>query len=232
MSLSPRSSLLALAGAAVLSMSAPAQAAIYTGTFDPAFGGNFSGLGWRGEVRIDVPQACLDLGNANSTNDVECQSISLQLARLELYDVPAESQTPDVMNVLNAFSLFGIEVAGGTVVGINASMFIGQWVAPAGTLVAPVVPWYDSYRYGLDLFGDEATLAAYSTSVGTNSSTGNTEDLLPGNCPWDGDYAICTSATNAKITFTRLPNQVPEPGSLLLAGAALAAAAATRRRRR
>ena len=227
MSPSLRSPLLALAGAAALSLSAPAQAAIYTGTFDPAFGGNFSGLGWRGGVTFEVADACVALGTANSFDNAECQSaVTVLSAIVELYEDPADTQTPDVLNLSSLFSIFGVDLVAGEVVSVDGSMFIGNWVAPAGSLVAPVVTGYANYRYGLEMGNGEAILRAYSTNVSNNV------DQLFGNCPWDGDYAICNSATNPKVTFTRVPTQVPEPGSLLLAGAALAAAAAVRRRRR
>jgi len=37
----------------------PAQAAIYAGAWDPSFGDAFPDLGWRGEARFYVPDACL-----------------------------------------------------------------------------------------------------------------------------------------------------------------------------
>jgi len=49
----------ALMFAAGLAFSAPSQAIIIVGAWDPAFGSAFPELGWRGEAKFFVPDACL-----------------------------------------------------------------------------------------------------------------------------------------------------------------------------
>lgn len=49
----------ALLVAAGLACSAPSQAIIVIGAWDPAFGSAFPELGWRGEAKFFVPDACL-----------------------------------------------------------------------------------------------------------------------------------------------------------------------------
>ena len=49
----------ALMFAAGLAFSAPSQAIIVVGAWDPAFGSAFPELGWRGEAKFFVPDACL-----------------------------------------------------------------------------------------------------------------------------------------------------------------------------
>lgn len=49
----------ALLVAAGLACAAPAQAAVFQGSWDPSFGSAFPDLGWRGEADFFVPDACL-----------------------------------------------------------------------------------------------------------------------------------------------------------------------------
>ena len=49
----------ALMFAVGLAFSAPSQAVIVVGAWDPAFGSAFPELGWRGEAKFFVPDACL-----------------------------------------------------------------------------------------------------------------------------------------------------------------------------
>jgi hypothetical protein len=49
----------ALIVAAGLACVAPSQAVVYQGAWDPAFGSAFPELGWRGEAKFFLPDACL-----------------------------------------------------------------------------------------------------------------------------------------------------------------------------
>ena len=55
-----RNVLLSAAFCAAAAMSGgAAQAAIYTGNWDPAYGASFEGLGWKGTASFFIPDACL-----------------------------------------------------------------------------------------------------------------------------------------------------------------------------
>ena len=62
-------SALLLGVAATFGGTGSAQAAIYTGNWDPAYGGIFPGLGWSATAHFDVPGSCLALGNTNNIPD-------------------------------------------------------------------------------------------------------------------------------------------------------------------
>lgn len=72
----------ALAGA--LSLCSTAQAAVYVGTWDPAFGADFPDLGWRGSAMVYVPSTCLPAGTVVINNTVCLGQALVQSAQVEL----------------------------------------------------------------------------------------------------------------------------------------------------
>jgi hypothetical protein len=74
-----------LAAAAALSIAVPAQAAIFQGDWDPAFGSDFPDLGWRGEVDVFIPNACLGLDGWVSF--LQCDGMKILEAEVEFYNL-------------------------------------------------------------------------------------------------------------------------------------------------
>ncbi len=240
---SPRRLLAALGCSLALGAAAPAQAGIIVGTYDPAFGNGFTGLGWMGQVRLDVPDTCLALSAATLTS-AECQGTRILGGYVKLYDLsdPSKYDLLDFMSSTLRLGLMDIRISDGSFAGLytnlefNAqgtwqSTFSEHWASPAGTLGGQVDPRYANYRYGLFFDGDQAFLRASAISIDFSQAAPVDPSF---GCPWDGDYAICSSATAPSVVFTRLeepPTDVPEPAGLLLLGSALAAAGWVRRRR-
>ena len=68
----------------------PAQAAVYTGVWDPAFGAPFTNLGWRGSAQFEVPSGCEPAGTADISNAADCGGLAVVTqATVELYDIRA-----------------------------------------------------------------------------------------------------------------------------------------------
>lgn len=81
----------AAAGAiAALMLAGTAQAAVYTGAWDPAFGDDFPDLGWRGEASFYIPDACLALDglvfNFNSCSGNQMQILEAEVEFYKLSD--------------------------------------------------------------------------------------------------------------------------------------------------
>ena len=222
----------ALLGAALcvatgLGSIAPAQAAVYSGRWDPAFGGIFPDLGWKGSATFIVPDACLGQSglfpNDNLLNPV-CGGNAMQVldATLEFYN---HTTDPLGLNILQTFSLGSeplvnsmtlLTVAGVTnLIGVDTGFF-----APAlGTIS---IAGNGAFDFHLILSGDQAQLA-YTRPIGTGPSCAFTIPGIytpnPANCGF--------SQNSAHTTFTR----VPEPGTAALVLAAMAVLVGIRRQR-
>lgn len=74
------------AGAMVAGMST-AQAVVYRGSWDPAYGTALPNLGWRGEALFDIPSACLAQGDGLYFNSGICSPETIQSGKVEFYNV-------------------------------------------------------------------------------------------------------------------------------------------------
>ncbi len=69
---------------------APAHAIYYVGDWDPAFGSDFPELGWRGQAKFFVPDACLAIDgwvfNGNACSGLGMQLVSAEVEFYKLSD--------------------------------------------------------------------------------------------------------------------------------------------------
>ena len=108
-------SVVLLGGAATLGSIGSAQAAIYTGNWDPAYGGIFPELGWKASAIFDVPDACAAIGTGSNI------PTSAAPAPASTSSAPRSSSTtsPIPGTILASFNLnpnvnvTGIDIAGG-----------------------------------------------------------------------------------------------------------------------
>jgi len=76
-----------------------AQAAVYTGIWDPPFGAPFDGLGWRGSATFEVPDFCIPEGTADVSNGA-CEGLAaVTAARVELYAVNPDGPEPTLTTI-------------------------------------------------------------------------------------------------------------------------------------
>lgn len=190
--------------AAALTPVRQADAAMFVGTFDPAFGLAFPDLGFRGNVTFDVPESCL-AQNGFCTDS----PLSMISAAVTLYDLNNLDNSRQVG--FGFFSpLTNVYIQGGTLFGVNSP------------IIGPEFTFTDGFIYTgavflqFELLSGEAGLGTPSAFIYA--------------CPTDNNQCSSNQAIRsnpARLSFV----SVPEPGSTALLLLALALAAAARRRR-
>jgi len=201
-----------------------AQAALWTGAWDPRYGTPFDAnfdsdvLGWRGIATFEIPDACITVGTVNSLN---CGGMSLVNAEVEFYNFDTDV-TFETFNYLPSdLSSFSATFATGGVLTSLVSDFFA--------LRSPVSDFSVINLYSFSLQFVEAGVRMYHTKdydvfgfpIGPYSpSKCDSNPLLritqPWVCGYSGTYSDNTSAPAIVVTYSK----VPEPGSIALLFAA------------
>ncbi len=207
-------SVLLLGAAAMLGTAGSARAALYTGTWDPQYGGIFPELGWEASALFDVPDACLALGNGtNIPISGPCAGFDVLSAQVSFWNV-ADMSTILESNALDPNVIVnGINLTDGALTGIDTGFFnafvSGLPIAGGG-----------SFGFSLILFGGTQAQLIFA----------NPPETSPGCAMFPVPGASCgASANNAVGVFAPIPE--PETYALLLAGLGAIGLVARRRRR-
>ncbi len=190
-----------------------AQAAVYTGVWDPAYGAPFTNLGWRGSAHYTVPNSCEPTGTADVDNATACAGAAVVTsAEVEFYDVTAGGQPTLATLVFDPLSLVI-----GTLRYLDGEL--AQLVTSASNVVNPAV--------NLSAFGVASTAGFFLQFALDGPHLGWID------CGPESDG--CQRGSNDSVNFaprfaiSRVTTAVPEPGSLWLSGLALLALCRLRR---
>jgi len=183
-----------------LAASSPAQAAVYSGNWDPAYGGIFANLGWQASATFDVPSACL--GQADGLYDTKglCAGFSVLSAQLSFYDTTAPATILESFSLNTSVFVNGLDIVGGQLVGINTGYFGA--VVPSGASMP--LAGNGNYGFSLILYDDTAAQLVYT------KPTTASPFCVPG--------AQCGFSANAAVGTITPAVPEPENYALMLAG--------------
>ena len=196
----------ALAGTALLGAAGSAQAAVYTGVWDPAYGAAFPGMGWTASGVFNVPDACV------ADPDAASCGFSITSMKLNFYDTDAPDVPVESIALNTNVHIDSLVFSGSTFVGINTSYFA------AVTPTSAVAGGGDA-SFSLILYNGTQAQLLYVDPSSESQFCGVPGVSHPG-CGF--------SATSAVGTITAA---VPEPGTYALMAGGLGVLAWVARRR-
>jgi hypothetical protein len=205
-----------LGAAATFGVTGPSQAAIYTGNWDPAYGGIFPELGWSASAVFNVPDACLAGGDGNNIPiSGNCAGFDVLSAEVSFYDIADPNTILDSYDLNPNVIVNGINIAGGQLSGIDTGFF--NYFVPDESIAGG-----GTYSFSLLLYGGNLAQLIYA----------NPQQTSPGCAFLPVQGATCGISANPAVgTFT---TAIPEPETyvLMLAGLSAVGFAARRRRQR
>ena len=220
-----------IAAAALLGAASPAQAVVYVGNWDPAFGPIFPNLGFKGTATFSLPAACDGLTGTFLNSAAGCGGGNIQIlsASVSFYNLAAPATTLQVLNFTSP----------GAVTSVSLSTPPSNFFVPGSTLLTGVTSNFstgvlgtiaeskfgsNSYRFYLGFNGNTTAFAYRSDDFGSL-------DCSPTK-PNDTTCGFSTATPEVKFTLQTAPIPEPETYALMLAGLAAVGFAARRRQRR
>ena len=184
--------------AAGLALPAPSGAAIYTGKWDPAFGPDFPDLGWKGEARFFVPDACLSHSGLVFNAD-NCSNSSMRLlsGRVDFYKVSdptnAAFQESIFFNTPSPFVSW-VQIDDGMLSGVHGSF---DYLVPATLPLAggPDTSFFLSF---------EDTIAQLGFVSGSHAGFSDASPVITFQLvPEPGSLALSVAALGMLVWFAR-----------------------------
>ena len=232
------------AAASVLLFTGSAEAIIFHGNWDPAFGSAFPNLGFRGDADFDASAACLVTPGFVQDGVGGC-NLTLLSASLELYNASLGSSAPTLQTLTfappaispdpltAAFVAFNPLTGRNEVTGISTIHAAGP---VAGNLFGPQISTLSSSIYSGPLWLEFSLSNAGTSDAFIFTGTCTSGSYTPkhyGGGGGVGTTSGCVANTSlpsnaAAITIT----QVPEPGTIALLLSAIGAGWLTRRLRK
>lgn len=214
---------LAVAAAATLGAVGPAQAKVYTGQWDPAYGGIFGNLGWKGSVQVSAPAACKGVTGFFANSDPGCGGGAMTLlgATVQFYDMADPSTVLQTLvfnpgsTSVSAMTLqyVGPQPKNTDLLGLETGFF-----APIKGTIPQAQYGGSDYFWHLGFTGNKVLLA-YTKNAATSPL-----------CGYFGNSSTCglQDYANYPATVTYVPE--PETYALMLAGLGAIGFVARRRR--
>ena len=149
-------SVVLLSGAATLGSIGSAQAAIYTGSWDPAYGGIFPSLGWQASGLFDLPDACAAIGTgSNIPISGNCAGFDVLSAKVEFYNIANPGTILASFSLNPNVNVTGIDLTAGKLSGIDTNFF--DFFVPTLDIAGG-----GTYSFSLILFGGTQAQLIYA----------------------------------------------------------------------
>lgn len=216
---------------------ATADAAVYTGVWDPPYGTQWTNLGWNGSAVFNVPEFCnplpgsglvtiTNLGSCDGAATVQSASVGLYTLVPSVATAPAAAVSSPTNTLIfnpSTLTISRMRFLDGVLIGLETS----ESDPEADTIVtAPPFPVDFSLQFVLDYSDDVPALTnGPSPSLFSNYS-GPLLFFSAGICECSG-----VNSSDFLPTFTITRTDVPEPATLALGALGLAAIGWGRRRR-